>query len=476
MANIIGRKEERTFLNKVLNSAEPELVAVFGRRRVGKTFLIRNTFAAQLAFEFSGIHNASFDQQLENFTLAFSKVRKLKIARPASWISALSMLEDYLKPLVKKQRTVIFFDEFPWIGTPRSGFLQAFENFWNTWASRQKNLVVILCGSAAAWMIQKVINNRGGLHNRVTRKLRLLPFTLHETALYLNERKINLDQYQVLQIYMVMGGIPHYLKEIEKGESAIQAIDRTCFSKDGLLHEEFKNLFASLFDGAQYHILVIRALAKKGTGLNRNELIKACKLTSGGGTTQLLEELTQSGFITPYIPFDKTAKESIYRLTDEYAHFYLKFIEHSKFKGTGTWTRFSTGTSWQSWSGNAFESICIKHTPQIKKALGIEGVHTEISAWRYQSKKGEQGAQIDLLIDRHDNCINICEIKFSINPFIITKAYSMQLDNKVKIFRERTNTRKALFLTMVTTNGVKNSDNYTGLIQKEITMEALFKN
>lgn len=475
MEKITGREEEQELLTRILNSAEPELVAVLGRRRVGKTFLIRNFFAKQLAFEFSGIHNASFDQQLENFILALSKVTKRTPAKPVTWINAFSMLEDYLKPIIKKQRTVIFFDEFPWIGTPRSGFLQAFENFWNSWASRQKNIVVVLCGSAAAWMIQKVINNRGGLHNRVTRKIRLLPFTLHEVELFVKERKINLDQYQLLQLYMAMGGIPQYLKQIEKGESAIQAIDRICFTKDGLLHNEFKNLFTSLFDDAYYHIQVIRVLAKKGTGLNRNEIIKACKLTSGGGTTQLLEELTQSGFITPYIPFDKTAKESIYKLTDEYSLFYLKFIENSKFKGAGTWTRFSSGTSWQSWAGNAFEGICIKHAPELKKVLGIEGVHTEISAWRYKAKKGEQGAQIDLLIDRHDRSINICEIKFSINQFVITKTYARELDNKVKVFREITKTRKALFLTFITTNGIKNADNFTGLIQKEITMEALFK-
>ena len=475
MELLTGRNKELDFLDKILNSSEPELVAVFGRRRVGKTFLIHTVYAKQLAFEFSGMHNASFDQQLENFTMALSKVTKRKTLNPVTWINAFSLLEAYLKPVVKKQRTVIFFDEFPWIGTPRSGFLQAFENFWNTWASRQKNLVVVLCGSAAAWMIQKVINNRGGLHNRVTRKMRLLPFTLHETELFLKNRKINLDQYQVLQLYMAMGGIPQYLKQVEKGESAIQAIDRICFTKDGLLQEEFKNLFSSLFDDAYYHIQVIKALAKKGTGLNRNEIIKACKLTSGGGTTQLLEELSQSGFITPYIPFDKTAKESTYKLTDEYSHFYLKFIENSKFKGAGTWTRFSTGASWQSWAGIAFEGICIKHTPQVKKALGIEGVHTEISGWRYNATKGASGTQIDLLIDRHDQCINICEIKFSVNPIVITKTYAQALDNKVKIFREMTRTRKALFLTFITTNGIKNTDNFTGLIQKEITMEALFK-
>ncbi len=244
------------------------MVAVYGRRRVGKTFLIHNIFRQELAFEFSGIHNATLEQQLENFSEALSKTMgSPPLARPASWIRAFGLLTNYLIPNIRKERKLVFFDEFPWINTPRSGFLPAFENFWNSWASRQNNLVIVsFCGSAATWMIQKVINNRGGLHNRVTRRIRLLPFTLAETEAFLRARKVNLDRYQVLQLYMAMGGIPQYLKEIEPGESAIQAIDRLCFTKDGLLHDEFGSLYQSLFDEASDHIGIIRGLAKKGIG------------------------------------------------------------------------------------------------------------------------------------------------------------------------------------------------------------------
>jgi len=478
MENVTGRDSEKATLMKIERSGEPELVVVYGRRRVGKTYLVRNVFQKQMAFDLSGIHNASLEQQLENFSAALAKVMgSLPLANPTGWMQAFNMLENYLTPLIKKQRKVIFFDEFPWLSTARSGFMQAFESFWNTWASRQNNLVVVICGSSAAWMIQKVINNRGGLHNRVTSRIRLLPFTLSETEAFLKYRKINLDRHQVLQLYMAMGGIPQYLKEVGPGESAMQAIDRTCFTKDGLLRDEFKNLFHSLFDDAGYHIAVVRALAKKGSGLTRNEIIEACKLTSGGGATKILDELTESGFITPYIPFGRTAKDSIYKLTDEYANFYVKFIENSRFSGPGTWARYSTstGTSWKSWSGTAFESICMKHILQLKKALGIEGVHTEISAWRYRSQRDEQGAQIDLLIDRQDSCINICEIKFSTNTYDISKSYAKDLENKLSVFRERTLTRKTLFLTMITTNGVKNIQNFAGLVHNEVTVNELFK-
>jgi len=260
MENIIGRVEEIKLLSKILASEQAELLAVYGRRRVGKTFLIRNACEKQMAFEFSGIHDATLNQQLENFVEALSKASgSLPLAKPATWIQAFGLLTNYLTPILRKQKKVVFFDEFPWINTPRSGFLQAFENFWNGWASLQKNLVVIICGSAASWMIQKVIYNRGGLHNRVTRKIRLLPFTVGEAELFLKARKIKLDRYQLLLIYMVMGGIPHYLKEVEKGESATQAIDRICLPDHGVRHDEFNDLDQSQSHNAQSHKDLIRA-------------------------------------------------------------------------------------------------------------------------------------------------------------------------------------------------------------------------
>jgi len=477
MENIIGRIEEKALLKRIEDSGDAELLAVYGRRRIGKTFLVRNGFSKKLAFEFTGSHNATLAQELEAFSLALANATGgLQLARPDSWIQAFQMLTKYLTPMVTKQRQIIFFDEFPWINSRRSGFLPAFENFWNSWASKEKNLVVVICGSAASWMIKKVIDNRGGLHNRVTRRIRLLPFTIAEAADYLKSRKIKLDQYQVLQIYMAMGGIPQYLKEIEPGDSAAQIIDKLCFTKDGLLNDEFKNLYYSLFDSAENHVSVIRALAQKGKGLTRNEIIEAGKLTSGGYATQLLNELSESGFITPYIPFGKTSKDSLFKLTDEYSLFYIKFIENSRARGQGTWLMFSTGISWKSWSGIAFESVCMKHIEQIRQAIGIKNVYSEVSVWRYQPKRtNDQGAQIDLLIDRADRCINICEMKFAADSFEIKKSYAKELETKLKIFQTQTLTKKTLFMTMVTTYGLKNVVSYPGLIQQQITMEALFK-
>lgn len=474
MEKIIGRELEQIQLKSIIESQEAELLAVYGRRRIGKTYLVRNAFEKQLVFEFSGVHNATLYQQLNIFGIAMSKATGYSISTPTSWIHAFTLLTEYLKPLIKKEKKVLFIDEFPWLHTPRSGFMQAFENFWNMWASKEKNLVVVICGSAAAWMIKNIINNRGGLHNRVTRKMRLMPFTLGEVEAFLKDRKILLDRYQITQLYMVMGGVPQYLKMIEKGESAMMAIDRICFTKDGFLNDEFKNLFNSLFDDAASHMVVIKALAKKGKGLTRNEIIDTCKLKSGGGTTQLLEELNESGFIEIYTPYGKTAKDSIYKLVDEYSLFYTKFIENGKLKGAGSWAKYSTTSSWISWSGFAFENICMKHIKQLKSALGIESVHTEHYTWRYTPKQIENGVQIDLLIDRQDMCINLCEMKFSINEFEITKSYAKDLQAKIDVFREKSKTKKTIFLTMVTSKGVKYSKNYLGLIQSEIKIDSLF--
>ena len=477
MEKLVGRELEKTILSGILESPEAELVAVLGRRRVGKTFLIRSVFENRLVFEFSGIHKASLNEQLQNFSLALKAAMGtgIKIAPPVNWIEAFDFLQTHLSSKKNNQKSVIFFDEFPWAHTPKSGFLAAFEHFWNTWASRQKNIVVVICGSAAAWMIRHIVNNRGGLHNRISQKIRLLPFTLRETEEYLNSRKINIDRYQILQLYMAIGGIPQYLKDIKPGESAAKAIDRLCFTKDGKLKGEFNNLYQSLFDNASIHIAVIRVLANKGRGLNRNEIIAACKISSGGTATKILEELVESGFITPYIPFDKTVKESIYKLSDEYSHFYIKFMEKTRSKGADTWLKTMEGTSWKSWSGFAFEGICLKHIRQIKRALSIGGVQTEESVWRYVPGKNETGAQIDLLIDRKDHCINICEMKYSVAPFMIDKRYAGELQKKINVFREKTKTRKTLFLTMITSYGVNENIHYTGLVQKEIRMDALFK-
>ncbi|MET0391808.1 MAG: ATP-binding protein, partial [Chitinophagaceae bacterium] len=435
-----------------------------------------NHYEKHIRFELTGVHEASLKDQLRNFSLALQSSMAIPVppADPDNWIDAFSLLSNHLKTLLKKEPVVILFDELPWLCTPKSGFLQAFGHWWNTWASRHPLVKVVICGSAASWIIRNIINDRGGLHNRVTQRFRLLPFTLAETERFLIHHAVKLDRYQVLQLYMAMGGIPQYLKQVKKGESAAQTIDKLCFTKNGMLKTEFDDLYHSLFGHAENHEAIVRALSKKAKGMTRAEIIEACGFTTGGWTTELFDELEQSGFITQYIPFDRTVRDAVYKLSDEYSLFYLKFIEGARATGAGTWLRLSQTQSYTSWSGFAFEAVCQKHVDAIKQALGIAGVYTEASGWRYTPKKGKTGAQVDLLLDRADHSINVCEMKFSGAEFTIDKKYAGELDNKIAIFKAQTKTRKTIFPTMITTYGTKQNIYYTGRIVSEVTMEDLF--
>ncbi len=473
-----GREKERKLLRELLQSKESEFVALYGRRRVGKTFLVQNVYKDEIAFEITGLNKVSKELQLENFTnLLNARLRgpaKL-LTPPRSWLQAFAVLQEYLESLKRKGKLVVFIDELPWLATGKSDFLPALENFWNSWASKRNDIILLVCGSAASWMISNVVKSRGGLHNRITKRIRLLPFNLRETESFLQSRNIKLDRYSILQLYMVMGGIPHYLKEIRKGQSATQVIDEACFTKDGLLFDEFKNLYEALYSKPQRYIRIIKALASKPMGLTRNEIIKECGLSSGGTTTRILDSLEESGFILRYLPIGKNTKLAIYKLADPYSAFYLKFIDNTRIRGKGAWVKKSETPSWKSWSGFAFERLCLAHTEQIKKALGISGVYTEEAAWSGKTEPDGTGAQIDLLIDRADNVINVCEIKFSQHPFTIDKKYAAELRNKLFAFRQSTKARKTLFLTMITTFGLTENQYSTSLVEQSLDMHALFE-
>ena len=475
---IIGRKEEVRQLDEAFKAKRACLVAVYGRRRVGKTFLIHTYYEKHMAFELTGMYGANMKKQLQLFSKAIQKATGsvLSLRPPQNWVEAFYALEQYLATKSKNKKWVVFLDEFPWLDSRKSGFLSAFEHFWNTWASRQKNLLVVICGSAASWMIRNIVNNKGGLHNRITQKIRLLPFTLSESEAYMKSLGNNLDRHQVLQIYMALGGIPQYLNAAGKGNSAVQVIEKICFSKDGLLKGEFNNLYGSLFEIADNHIKAVRALAATSKGLTRQEIIDVCSISSGGRTSLMLEELEESGFVKSSLSYDKTIRDAVYRLTDEFSIFYLRFMDKPLSSGKDTWAKISGSPAYKVWSGMAFEAVCLKHIEQIKKSLGIQGIESEESGWRYVPSKGgtENGAQIDLLIDRKDRCINICEMKYYTAPFSIDKAYASELQQKLDVFAKKTKTRKTLFLTMITSYGIKENNYSVSLVQKSLTMDVLF--
>jgi AAA+ ATPase superfamily predicted ATPase len=480
---IIGRQDEKAILDLAFKSPSSEFIAIYGRRRIGKTHLAREFFGNAICFEIIGKHGASLVEQLKIFSQSLTEAigRGIPTQRPSSWLEAFHQLEMFLESLPRKkklEKRVVFFDELPWLDTPRSKFLSGLEHFWNSWGSRQNDFVLVICGSAASWMIQNIVRGKGGLHNRLTRQIRLLPFNLCETEKFLKSLGVVLTRPQIAELYMTMGGIPHYLKQIEPGLSAAQLIDKICFSSMGLLRHEFDNLYASLFYESEQHLRIIKALAAKRSGLTRNEILKAISLLSGGSASSRLDELEESGFIQSLIPFGKKTKDALYRLSDEYSLFYLYWINKlgKRSPGKGYWMSQQNTPRLNTWAGYAFENLCLKHTPRMKAALGIASVETTEAPWRYQSSSESDipGAQIDLLIDRSDKTISLCEMKYSKIAFTIDKRYAADLRRKLDVFRSVTGTRKNIFLTMVTTFGVKNNAYAKELVANSLTLEDLF--
>jgi len=472
MNNLIGRRKELSVLKSLSASNKSEFVAVYGRRRVGKTFLIRTAFSQLFTFQITAFGNASLSQQLINFHINLQKLSpETENSPPSDWITAFQRLTVYLEKSDDSRKTV-FFDELPWFDTHGSGFIQALEHFWNSWASARNDIVLIVCGSAASWMINKLINNRGGLHNRVTKRLKIVPFTLGECEKFLQSKNVFIDKYQIVQLYMVMGGVPFYWDEIVPGKSAFQNINDICFQENGVLRSEFHNLFRSLFNNYHKHENVINALARKAKGLTRDEIIELTGLPNAGSTTRLLTELEVSGFIRKYVPFGKKQRKSLYQFIDFYSLFYLRFLKDSNFIDQDNWMAFIDSPKYRAWSGYAFEQVCLCHLPEIKQALGISGVQTSVSSWRSSSK--DYGAQIDLVIDRRDQVINLFEMKFSVHPFIIDKKYAEELRNKIGVFKQETGTRKSVFLTMITTFGLQPNSSAAGIVQNDLQMDVLF--
>lgn len=467
---MIGREYEIQRLEESLNSASSELIAVYGRRRIGKTYLIRRTYEKHIKFEATGLYGgnkesqlAVFLKELKNVSARFSEHDKL-----SNWDEAFEMLKSYIRSLRGGKKKVIFIDEFPWFDTHKSGFLMYFGHFWNTFCEKRNDLLVVLCGSAASYMIQNIVLNRGSLHARLTYKLQLKPFTLYETKQLLESKNIKWSNYNILHLYIALGGVPHYLNKIRKGESVVQNIQRLCFNPNGDLMNEYDEIFESLFTHSDTHIKIIRALANSQKGINRDELIKQTGFSGGGHFTKAIDELVLSGFVSSYPSIGRKKKMTLYRLSDEYSRFYLKYIEANKNQGTHFWKTMSQQQSYISWAGFNFETICLKHVDQIKKALGIEGIHSINSSW------STKGAQVDLVIVRNDKWINLCEVKFYNSEFAIGSNEMEDLKNKIRLFKSETKTKNTVVLTMLTTYGVTKNENFYEIVEDNLTMDVLY--
>ncbi|MCD8388167.1 MAG: AAA family ATPase [Bacteroidales bacterium] len=472
---MIGRKEEYRALRELFESPESQFVAVYGRRRVGKTYLIREAFDYRFDFQHTGIYGASRSEQLQEFRESLISAGLEKCPVPKTWNEAFHILSRFIESKPKDgNKKVIFIDELPWMDTTRSNFVRALDHFWNGWATTRKDIILIICGSATSWIINNVIMNYGGLHNRLTKQIFLEPFNLKECKAYCEANDLGYSMAQILEAYMALGGIPYYWSFMKRGNSVAQNFDNIFFSERGALSHEFDALYKSLFKKPKKHIAIIHALATKKKGLERGEILKATKLSDNEAFSTALKELEQCGFIRKYTALGKKTKEAVYQLMDNYTLFYFDFISQNENGNPNFWTSNIASSLHSGWAGRAFERVCLQHVPQIKRALGFSAVICNAHSWQCHADGNHGGSQIDLVLDRNDDTINLCEIKYCNGEYLITKDEDLKIKNRKNALIAETGTKKGVLITMITTYGlVKNP--YAHDIHCQVTMEDLFQ-
>ena len=477
---MVGREKEVSELLERYDCNEAQFVAVYGRRRVGKTYLIDETFKGRITFRHAGISPVEsgdepkgrpVKKQLQAFYYSLISQGMKKDHCPSDWLEAFFMLEMFLQKIDDGSRQLIFLDELPWMDTPKSGFITGLESFWNNWACH-RNVMLIVSGSATSWMRDKLINNHGGLYGRVTWEIKLEPFNLKECELLFKENKINLSRYDIVQSYMIFGGIPYYLGYFKRGRSLAQNVDDLFFAKGAKLSMEYDRLFASVFTNPDMMKAIIKALKTRTMGYTRKEISALTGYTEGGTLSEALKALIVSDFIIKYVPFGYSKREEHYKLVDPFCIFYLDFIEKNGMIPETFWLSNVTSPPIITWRGHAFENACFNHIEQIKKALGISGISTTQSAW---TKMGEEskGTQIDMIISRKDNIVNMCEMKYYGEEFMVDKDYDSILRHRKNLLYEIIPKKNAVHNTLITTFGIRNNE-YRWSFDNVITMDDLF--
>jgi AAA+ ATPase superfamily predicted ATPase len=479
MNKIIGREREIEELEERYRSNKAEFVAIYGRRRVGKTFLVKELFQNKMTFYHSGLspydkeRKITMHDQLEAFYASLMRYGMEESSCPKSWMEAFRMLGKLLDSQQDGKRQLVFIDELPWMDTPRSKFLMAFESFWNSWGAWHDNVMLVVCGSATSWMLDNLVNSKGGLYDRLTCQIKLSPFTLRECKRFFESKNIVMSDYDLVECYMNVGGIPYYLDYFKRGKSLAQNIDELFFCKNAKLESEFTRLFASLFINPDEYMNVVKLLAKRHTGFTRDEIAEKLGIAPGGTFSKMLETLLASDFITSYHPFGRSQKELRYKLMDSFCQFYLRFVEGKKVTDESYWQHHQNMPQLNSWRGLAFERVCFNHISCIKKALGVEGVASTESSWIVKGDEDKTGAQIDMLIIRDDRVVNLCEMKFLSKEYEPKNDDELLLRGRIATLQERLSFKQTIHLTLVTTIGLKQNA-HSGIFQKVVTMGDLF--
>ena len=469
---MIGREEEQRELRDAADSPQSEFVAVYGRRRVGKTYLVRETFEGELAFVNTGIYGIDRKRQLQNFRESLEDAGDADCPVLKDWFAAFRRLGKFLARLPQRKK-IVFLDELPWLDTPRSRFVPALEHFWNGWASARDDVLLVVAGSATTWIVERVLRSRGGLHNRVTKQMHLRPFSLAECERFAASRGLELDRIQLAEAWMALGGVPWYWRLLKPGRSVAQNLDALFFAPGGALHDEFARLFDSLFRADAPHLRVVESLARHRGGLDRDRISEETGIPSGGALTRMLEELEQCDFVRKFHEFGKKTKGARFQLCDPFTLFHFRFVRDAATGDERAWSESLDAPEHLAWEGMAFETLVLGHVAQIKRALGISGVRTSVCSWAFRGTREKTGAQIDLLVDREDRVIDLCEMKFCRKPYRLTKEDVTALENRRDVLKRETGTTKAVHFTLVAPEGVAPGA-YAGRIQSVIRLADLF--
>lgn len=470
---LIARKSECEQIRRCLSSGRSEFVIVCGRRRIGKTFLVDSYFRGLYDFTFVGSHKATTQVQLRRFAKALREHSNKEYKPFSDWYDAFNALEDYISSLPEGRKKVLFIDEMPWIDTRRSIFANALEDFWNGWANRRSDILLIASGSATSWMADNLISNQGGLHNRITQRIFLRPFTLGETEEYVRSHGGEWTRYDIVRCYMFTGGVPYYLSLLDFSRSVSQNIDALCFDENGALRREYDELYNALFTNAESYIKVVELLYHNKAGMERKEIARATRM-NGVHINTILRNLVTCDFLSCRQLFGKQ-NAMVYRLKDFYTLFYLKFIAGNNNLDRQWWTHHIADPGVRAWEGLTFEIVCMEHHEQVKRALGISGMATAVSTWRSDGDEENNlpGSQVDMIIDRTDRIIHLCEVKFSEGVYNITAEYERRLRQRQALFILKTKTKKTVVHTFITTYGIGHGK-HSGIIHSEITINELF--
>lgn len=478
---MIGRKLEQELLQEAVEKNRAQFVAVYGRRRVGKTFLVNEFFQNKYAFKHTAVSPVN-EQLKPKRNLLKIQLKEFHYSLrsyglpagepvPVDWFEAFHMLQQLLDTKSKEDEArVVFLDELPWLDTPRANFMPAFEHFCNDWVLARKDVKLVVCGSATSWILDKLVDGKGGMYGRVTLSIPVEPFTLKECREFFREGGYAMDEYDIVQAYMAFGGIPYYLDQFRRGMSVPQNFDALLYGRQAPLRDEFDRLFSSQFTHPDELKKIVTLLARKRSGYTRDEIAQKCGYTTGGGLTRMLSALEKSTFVTPYVPFGESKAK--FRLTDPFCMFYLKHVKDNR-DATTYWQSSFNSPTMLAWSGYAFEDVCRAHIRQIKNALGIGDVTTRESSWVVPGTETERGMQIDLVIDREDRKICLCEMKFTQGKFLVGRDYAEKVQERIRRTMEFTRNSKPVISVLVTTYGVERNE-YSGRFQKVVMLEDLF--